>query len=67
MPLCHPKLTSCEKRLYDAREKGVHEMIWIFLAVVVALAVFNEGFRKVVYWCGGIAAAIVLIAAMAIK
>lgn len=25
-------------------------MIWIFLAVVVALAVYNEGFRKLVYW-----------------
>jgi uncharacterized membrane protein len=25
-------------------------MIWIFLSVVVALAVFHEGFRKFVYW-----------------
>jgi hypothetical protein len=25
-------------------------MIWIFLSVVVALAVFNEGFRKFLYW-----------------
>jgi hypothetical protein len=25
-------------------------MIWIFLLGIVALAVFNEGFRKFVYW-----------------
>ena len=25
-------------------------MIWIFLAVVLALAVFHEGFRKILYW-----------------
>jgi hypothetical protein len=30
-------------------------MIWIFAAVVLVLAVFNEGFRKLVYACGIIA------------
>ena len=30
-------------------------MIWIFAAVVLILAVFNEGFRKVLYVCGVVA------------
>ena len=42
-------------------------MVWIFAAAVLALAVFNEGFRKVVLWLGGIAAAIVVIIAFSIK
>jgi hypothetical protein len=25
-------------------------MIWIFAAVVLILAVYHEGFRKLVYW-----------------
>lgn len=32
-------------------------MIWIFAAVVLVLAVFNEGFRKLVFVAGGIAIA----------
>jgi len=36
-------------------------MIWIFAAVVLILAVYSEGFRKVVLWCGGITLAFFLI------
>jgi len=37
-------------------------MIWIFAAVVLILAVFNEGFRKLVYVAGGIAVGLLLVA-----
>jgi hypothetical protein len=34
-------------------------MIWIFAAVVLVLAVFNEGFRKLLY-VGGVAAILIV-------
>jgi hypothetical protein len=36
-------------------------MVWIFAAVVLVLAVFNDGFRKLALWSAGIAAALVVI------
>jgi hypothetical protein len=36
-------------------------MFWLFAAVVLVLAVCHPGFRKVLLWAGGIAAALVLI------
>jgi len=31
-------------------------MIWLFLLGIIWLAVYHEGFRKVVFWVGGISA-----------
>ena len=28
-------------------------MIWLFAAVVLVLAVYHQGFRHLMYWCGG--------------
>jgi hypothetical protein len=37
-------------------------MIWIFASVVLALAVHSDGFRKVLYACGIMAAIVVFTA-----
>jgi hypothetical protein len=39
-------------------------MIWIFASIVLYLAVYHEGFRMVLLWCGGGAIAFLLIGAI---
>lgn len=36
-------------------------MVWFFAAVVLVLAVLHRGFRVLIFWIGGIAAAITVI------
>jgi hypothetical protein len=42
-------------------------MAWVFAAVVLALAVYNEGFRMMVFWCAGVAAIVITAALIFIK
>jgi hypothetical protein len=37
-------------------------MVWLFASVVLVLAVYHPGFRKVLLWAAGIGGALVLIA-----
>jgi hypothetical protein len=37
-------------------------MVWIFASVVLIMAVISEGFRKLLIWAGGGAAALLVIA-----
>jgi hypothetical protein len=36
-------------------------MVWIFAAAVLYLAVYHEGFRILLLWCGGFAVAFCLL------
>jgi hypothetical protein len=41
-------------------------MIWLFLSVVLFLAVIHEGFRKIALWVGAAAIAATVLFAIAI-
>jgi hypothetical protein len=36
-------------------------MIWIFVLGIIAIAVYHEGFRKLLLWCGGAVVAITIV------